>query len=114
VRLVEQRGKLAEHRARLRHRGDLDAVFDDGDRAILEDQKLAGFGAFGEHGLVGLIARDRQRGEALLPAFGIVNESHGLISPLKAEACPSIVIAGLRPGNPCGIGNAPPAPNLCA
>jgi hypothetical protein len=76
VRLVEQRGKFAEHRARLRHRGDLGAGFDDDDRAFLEDQKLSGFGALGEHRLVGLIARDRQRREPLLPDFRIVNETH--------------------------------------
>jgi hypothetical protein len=76
VRLVEQRGELAEHRAGFGDGRDLRAVFDDRDRAAFQNQKPPGFGALGEHRLAGLIACERQRGELLPPKLGIVNKPH--------------------------------------
>ena len=77
VRLVEEHGELAEHRAGLGDRGDLRAAFDDRDRAAFANQKPPGFRALlGEHCLAGVITRKRKRGEPLSPNLGIVNKPH--------------------------------------
>jgi hypothetical protein len=39
VRLIQQHGEFAEHGARLRHPGDLNAFLYDRDRALLKDQQ---------------------------------------------------------------------------
>ena len=76
VRLIEQRGEFAEHRAGFRHLGDLDAAFDDADRAGFEDDEPPGIGAFGEHGLAGAVARERKRGKLVSPDLGVVGRRH--------------------------------------
>src|SRR4029077_11763407 len=49
VRLIQQHGEFAEHGARLRHPGDLNAFLYDRDRALLKDQQPAGCRGGAEH-----------------------------------------------------------------
>src|SRR5262249_28702618 len=65
VRLIQQHGEFAEHGARLRHPGDLNAFPNDFDRALLKNQQPAGCRACGEHGLAGPVSHERKGGSFL-------------------------------------------------
>jgi hypothetical protein len=69
MRLIQQRGKLAEDRALLRHGGDLGAALEDSYRAAFEDEKLPRSRPFSENGLARAITRERKRGKPALPGF---------------------------------------------
>jgi hypothetical protein len=86
VRLVEQRGELAEHRAGFGDCCDLRTAFDDRNRTAFENQKPPGFRAFGEHRLARAITRKRKRGEPLSPNLRIVNKPH-VNAPLGRFDC---------------------------
>ena len=60
MRLIQQRGELAEHGTGLGHLSDLDAILDEGDRALLEDQQPSCRPAGSEHGLAGLVGCERK------------------------------------------------------
>ena len=79
VRLTEQHGEFTEHRAGLRHIGDLNAVLDDGDRALLEDEEPAGRRAGGEHCLAGLVGCKRKSAEPLLKGSDVRNQGHDVL-----------------------------------
>jgi hypothetical protein len=66
VRLVQQDGEFAEHGARLRHPGDFNIFLDDYYCALSEDQQAAGPRTSGEHGLAGLVGRNRKASEPFL------------------------------------------------
>src|SRR6516165_7964920 len=76
MRLVQQRGELAKHRARLRHLGDLDGIFDDNYRTLLEDQQPARSRTGGEHVLAGLIGNERKGSDPLQEGGAIGNQGH--------------------------------------
>jgi hypothetical protein len=77
VRLIQQHREFAEHGTRLRHPGDLNAFLYNGDRALFKDQQPAGCRGGAEHGLAGLVARQRKGGELPLENGDIGNEGHG-------------------------------------
>src|SRR5262249_61669460 len=60
VRLIQQRGEVAEDGTRLRHPGDLNAFLYDRDPALLNDQQSAGCRGGAEHGLTGLVSGERK------------------------------------------------------
>jgi hypothetical protein len=74
--LTEQHRQFAEHRARLRHLGDLHPVLGDLDRTCLQDQQPAGGRAGGEHGLASLVGGEGESGEPRLEGGGIQNQRH--------------------------------------
>jgi hypothetical protein len=77
VRLIQQRREFAEHGTRLRHLRDLNAFLYNGDRALFKDQQTAGCRGGAEHGLAGLVARERKGSELPLENGDIGNEGHG-------------------------------------
>jgi hypothetical protein len=85
--------EVAKHRAGFRHLGDLDAALDDAHRPGFEDHEPPGVGAFGEYGLAGAVACERERGKLCLPDFGVVDRRH--IVPLFTPS-----IEDLMPGRP--------------
>src|SRR6516165_5712756 len=87
VRLIQQHGEFAEHGARLRHPGDLNAFLYDRDRALLKDQQSAGCRGGAEHGLTGLVSGERKGGEPPLENCHIGNQG-------RRHVRSSVVLAG--------------------
>src|SRR5262249_29294860 len=63
VRLIQQHGEFAEHGARLRHPGDLNAFLYDRDRALLKDQQPVGCRGGAENGVAGPVSHERKGGK---------------------------------------------------
>jgi hypothetical protein len=78
VRLIQQRRKFAEHGARLCHLGDLNGLFDDCDRALLQNQQPASLRTSGKHGLTDLVRCKRKGCETLLEDGAIGNQGHSM------------------------------------
>src|SRR5262245_53726875 len=87
VGLIQQHGEFAEHGARLRHPGDLNAFLYDRDRALLKDQQSAGCRGGAEHGLTGLVSGERKGGEPPLENRHIGNQGRWHVRS-------SVVVAG--------------------
>src|SRR5262249_35244296 len=74
VRLIQQHGEFAEHGARLRHPGDLNAFLYDRASTPLKYQPPPGCRGGAEHGLAGLVSHERKGGKLPLENGHIGNQ----------------------------------------
>ena len=74
--LVQDDGEFAEYRARLGDGRDLQAVSDDLDGTVAQDEQLPGRRPGFQHGFTGLVNRYRKGSETLLESFWVRNKRH--------------------------------------